>query len=304
MSLLQDIQNAAVDPHTDICALLRMCKILAVRLGNDEFKKWADSELNGYKDMKDLPEYRIIDIQSYGHFDGLAGSGLRNAPIPPSCLPESIREWSTKSWLMQPISAYAVLLPQEGNNPQEQWPADTVAEAGQHIYRYMNCISAWKLIPRNALAALVDTLRTRVLNFVLEIEVQAPDAGEALPNRPPLPQDRVSQVFNNYIYGSLQNLAAGSNHVSQSGTFIVTNGDLDSLEQYLTSIEVEKEDIVKLRECIRGDAEMTGRPTFGERVQSWVGVMVGKAASGAWSVSTSVAGALLGKALSQYYGLN
>ncbi|MFA4987111.1 MAG: hypothetical protein WC712_11035 [Candidatus Brocadiia bacterium] len=48
MTLLQEIQAACVDPNTDIVTLLRKCKILAVRLGNNEFKKWVDSELSGY----------------------------------------------------------------------------------------------------------------------------------------------------------------------------------------------------------------------------------------------------------------
>ncbi|MBF0290686.1 MAG: hypothetical protein HQK86_00860 [Nitrospinae bacterium] len=47
MSLLRDIQTAAVAPDTDVATLLRKCKILAVRLGNDDFKAWVDHELNG-----------------------------------------------------------------------------------------------------------------------------------------------------------------------------------------------------------------------------------------------------------------
>jgi hypothetical protein len=52
MSLLREIQNAAVDKNTDVCTLLRQCKILAARLGNEVFKRWVENELNGY-DSKD-----------------------------------------------------------------------------------------------------------------------------------------------------------------------------------------------------------------------------------------------------------
>ncbi len=48
MSLLREIQNAAVDETVSLAVLLRKCKILAARLGNIEFKTWVDKELNGY----------------------------------------------------------------------------------------------------------------------------------------------------------------------------------------------------------------------------------------------------------------
>ena len=93
---MRDIQAAAVDPETDVCTLLRKCKVLSMRLGNEEFKKWVDNELIGYENKEDLPRYRILHTQSYGHFSGAFGSGIRNAPIPPSCLPNEFREHATR----------------------------------------------------------------------------------------------------------------------------------------------------------------------------------------------------------------
>lgn len=68
MSLLRDIQDAAINSDIDISTVLRQCKVLAVRLGNDNFKKWVDQELNGYNKIDDLPDYRILTVQSKGHF--------------------------------------------------------------------------------------------------------------------------------------------------------------------------------------------------------------------------------------------
>jgi hypothetical protein len=84
MSLLRDIQDAAVDPSTDVATLLRKCKILAVRLGSEEFKQWVDYELNGYDKVEDLPEYRILHTESFGTFAGPFGTSMNNALIPPS----------------------------------------------------------------------------------------------------------------------------------------------------------------------------------------------------------------------------
>ena len=46
MSLLQDIQNAAVDANVPISTLLRKCAVLAARLNNDKLRAWVAKELN------------------------------------------------------------------------------------------------------------------------------------------------------------------------------------------------------------------------------------------------------------------
>src|SRR6266446_7153671 len=100
MSLLKEIQTAATDQSTNTATLLRKCKVLAVRLGNEEFKQWIDNELNGYKTIEGLQEYRIIETGSYGEFVGGYGMHGTNMPIPPGCLPEELMETVTICHLM------------------------------------------------------------------------------------------------------------------------------------------------------------------------------------------------------------
>lgn len=275
MSLLREIQDAAVDQSTDLPALLRKCKILAARLGNNEFKSWVDYELNGYKDVADVPDYRILYPQSYGDFDGPFGSGRKNAPIPLSSIPESFRKNLSMSYLMQPISAYVALLGSKSSGTfQERWNADLVALVGGNIYQGMACIVAWKSIPYGSIASLVDTIKTRVLNFCLEIESAAPDAGEALLNHPPLPQERVSQVFNTYISGNVQNVATGSSDFVQTATM---NGPSDEIFRNLINAltaaiasEAEKKIMVQAAESLR---DSHGTPGFLQKYREFMGTL-------------------------------
>jgi hypothetical protein len=48
MTLLEQIQNEAVDGTSDLATALRKCLILAARLKNQEFTEWVNHELNGY----------------------------------------------------------------------------------------------------------------------------------------------------------------------------------------------------------------------------------------------------------------
>jgi hypothetical protein len=306
MSLLRDIQYAAVEPNTDISALLRRCKILAARLGNEEFERWVDHELNGYDKIEDLPKYRILHVGSYGTFSGSFGAVLNNAPIPPSCLPEEFRDQITKSYLTHPVSSYASFVGEkEKHDVQEHWPADMVRLFGGKIYKDMNCLSAWKAIPYNALVALIDTIKTRILSFILEIEEEAPDAGEAPPNSSPIPQERVTQVFHTHIYGSVGNIAEGSQQVTQTAMLSIKQNDLDSLKAYLTSLGIPKSRVTELETAISEDsgAEVKKNKRLGSRVFMWLGSVLSDIAQGIIPVLQTVDANLITQAILMYYGL-
>lgn len=227
MSLLRDIQAAAIDSEVPLATLLRKCKVLAARLGNAEFKQWIEDELNGYKSLDSLPEYRKLYVNSKGHFSGPFQSGLRNADIPLSCIPEKFRKNLSQSHMKEPIAALEALAEKsDSSTAMEPWDPDLVAHVGGKIYKNMNCMQAWKVIPISAVIAALDSVRTRVLSFVLEIETEAPDAGEAELNSNPVPQEKVHQIFNTYISGNVQNLATASTNVHQSATYNDANPEL------------------------------------------------------------------------------
>jgi hypothetical protein len=227
MSLLREIQSAAIDSSVPVATLLRKCKVLAARLGNEEFKAWIDNELNGYKSVEELPEYRIFHIRSQGHFSGLLGSELHNADIPMICMPEELRKSLSHTYFLSPVAALEDLaVRNDGGNLAEVWDADIVARFGGNIYEDMNCMRAWKVIPASTVIAAIDTIRTRVLNFALEIEAEAPEAGEAQPNSNPVPQERIEQIFNTNIYGNVQNLANASPDAQQHATYNEQNAEL------------------------------------------------------------------------------
>lgn len=306
MSLLRDIQNAAIDATVDITVVLRKCKLLAARLGNKEFDEWVERELNGYKDEAHLPEYRIFPVSSKGYFIGAFGRQLKNADMPITCLPEELRDTYTHFRARDAISAYTALLndPENTGNFTANWMPEVVAMVGREIYSDMNCLSAWRVIPRNSFAALVDSVRNRILSFVIQIEAENPEAGEALLNSNPVPQERIAQVFNTFISGDVQNVAAGGTQFSQSASFKVIKNDLESLISYLVSIGINSEDAQDLRTAIQEDnATNASKNTFGNHVSLWVGKMMSKASGGVWKISISAAGTLLGKALSTYFGL-
>ena len=240
MSLLREIQNAAIESETDLASLLRKCKVLAARLGNAEFGTWVDNELNGYKSDDNLPQYRIFGVHSKGNFSGPFGSSLRNADIPLLNIPEEFREPVSNAYINLPVASIAKLIEDSNgkSSAQEPWLPDLVAFVSAQIYQGMNCMQAWKVIPVPNLIAILDEIRNRVLSFVLEIEAEDPEAGEAEINSNPVPQEKIQQIFHTHIAGDIQNVSIGSHDFKQQATNTNANAELFSpLIDALQSIE-------------------------------------------------------------------
>jgi hypothetical protein len=276
--------------------------LLAARLGSKDLRSWVDRELNGYREGDALPEYRVLNVGSFGDFLGAGGSQLKNSPIPPMTIPDEFREMVTVHRVKQPISALVELLSGEGTeNFQVSWPADLTMIVGSKIVKNMTCFLAWKSVSRGSVAAVVDTVRTRILKFVIEVEASAPDAGEAQVNSQPLPQGHLTQIFNTNIWGAVGNLAAGSHDVVQGSQMEVHVGDLESLRGYLSRVGVAPEDVAALETSVRDDSRSDRK--LGPNVTGWLARMIQKAAQGTLKIGTEVAATVLTKAISKYLGI-
>ncbi|OYW76404.1 MAG: hypothetical protein B7Z37_08720 [Verrucomicrobia bacterium 12-59-8] len=181
------------------------------------------------------------------------------------------------------------------------WDANASILFGDKIYQGYQLRSAWTSVSSSFVAGVVSTIRNRVLDFVLEIEAENPNAGEASPDAMPIPSEQVTQIVNNHIYGNVGNFAAGQKF-TQKSTATIAQGDVKSLEQALIDNGIEESDVTEIKSALEEEPKAKGE-NFGPKVASWIGKMVGKAAEGTWKVGTTVAGVLLTGYLKQYYGL-
>ena len=204
MSLLRKIQEATTNPNFRLADVLRMAKVLSARLDHQPLKDWIEKELNGYGVADDLPPYRTLtNLGSRGDFFYSFGRGYRNLPIPLLSLPKEFAESISKVNVGESVSAIENTVSQANHSGtsilHSPWPADTFAIFGSKIYDEMNCGQAWRDIPTSSLVAILDTVKNSILDFVLEIEAEAPEAGEAEPGTELVPEAVVTQIFNNCV---------------------------------------------------------------------------------------------------------
>jgi len=65
MSIVLRLQKKCVDSNEDLQSLLREALLISTKLNLNEFKNWVESELHGYKDNKNIPDYRKINQTLY-----------------------------------------------------------------------------------------------------------------------------------------------------------------------------------------------------------------------------------------------
>jgi hypothetical protein len=234
MTLIGEIQELASDSTTSLPDLLRKTKILARRLQSPLLEDWVDHELKGYSDSDELPPYRVIQTQSMGSFAGLRGT--HRSEINTNLLPDKPgwREMATTVSLPLPVAYYQHFLespPAEDASLGSPWPVSAVTWAQHHIQFFTEpwvLQSAWRVVTRSDFAALLDTIRTRILDFALDLEAENPSAGEEpTGGLPPVNLDKVTHIINNTIFsGDTQTVAIGNLSSTQSVQHGVLPGDL------------------------------------------------------------------------------
>lgn len=302
MTLLAKIRDAAVDSKMEISVVLRQCAVLATRLKHDGFKKWVEEELNGYPTGIPLPPYRIVKgVTSIGHFMGAFGEQITNVPLPLSNVPAEIRERISQVEFRQGVGELQAMVVGHNDDLMSRWPPDLVARVAHRYFEGRTLMAAQMELPRSTVTGVLDAVRNRVLQFVLEIEDQTPDVGEVQPGTAsPISSERVTQIFMTTIMGAA-NIAVGGQNVSQSVQVVAD--DIDSLRKYLIELGVPTPDVAELETALKQDGPPNQEGQFGPNISGWIGKMVKKAAEGAWKIAIPAAATILASGIRWYFGL-
>lgn len=248
MSLLKNIQNEAINSQIPLADVLRKCKLLAYKLGNKEIKEWVELELNGYQNKKDLPQYRIIPVNSKGEFfDCLGNKTIQDIPM--LCIDKEYHKDVMFAYFLDSVAGLEEKIKHRNHNTDifsQPWLPDITLCMRNSIYENLICNQAWKIISVSSIINVLDNIRNRVLTFVLEIEAQNPKAGEVEMNTNPIPEKTLTQIFNTTINGNVQNVATGSSDVNQNSQINSTEKEelfsnlLDIISNQKVSLEEEQ----------------------------------------------------------------
>ena len=303
-SLVAQLQKEVVDSGVPISDTLRKAKILASQLKNKEFKGWIDAELKGYDNVDNLPDYRKVAPVNLGTFSGPFGNIVKNVPIPVSLLPDGIREFAESSLFTRGIKELEASASQAAKKEGHRfsWPPEVVIIARDHVPMSDGSmlVEAWQPISQSQLDGILDQVRNRLLDFLLELQEIDPEVLESEDAIRSVPGDKVQYLFQTIIQGG-QNIVATGTEFTQKATQNVASGDMQSLIDHLHSIGLDSDSLTELETAIEQDGDRQ-KKKLGGNVKSWIGKMIVKAMDGTWKIAEARAPDLLKAALSQFYG--
>ena len=295
MSLLDHIIKSITETEEKTSSILRKCLVLSYKLKNDSLKSWVSKELNGYaNDDPEIPEYRKISASAKGEFFGPFGEQINNQPIPSAVMKKEHRHWAERAELLQPIAAYEDVKSDE--NRVRPWPANLVVlYQGEFFDGDMALNRAWQDIPGTVMVGIVDTVRTRVLTFVLELREQTVEEEIEVEN---LPYSTVQTLVQMIVIGGTNVFG----NVEQFAATTVQVGDVDSLKGTLAALGIAHEELEALEADIAADRTEDPK-TLGKRVLNWISRNAKTAGKGAVKISGDVASAVMTEAIKRYIGL-
>lgn len=303
MGILQDIIREATAKDGDVPRMLRLCLVLGKRLAHEPLTRWVQQELEGYAVDATLPHYRKFRCRNRGVFENVAARATRDIPL--SVLPEALRPHYEVAAIHDGVGELAHLLSgsAEKGALQIPWPPELAYVHGSELMTNAQCIKAWREISAAELAGMLDQVKTRVLGFALDIESEAPNAGEIPGTDQQIKEERVAQIFNTNITGNVQNLANASQAFAQTAAAGISQGDLQGLLAALRNQGLSTDDAEALKDAIHEDKSAGVVQGMGDAVKKWTGDMVTRAATGTVEMGLQKLTDVAVPALRAYFGI-
>lgn len=290
--LVLELQRDAMGENCSVGELLRKALVVAKKLLVTDFELWVGHELNGYPPGAEIPRYRKVvgSIKAWNPYNGWIPIFIEDTELAKAC---------SQRMIGQAIgSLEALVTGREDGSLQVPFPP----EMETRLMRGMGMPLRPTLhIGSNQVDGILQAVRNTVLNWALDLETRGILGDNMSFTHEERQAAKEMQTVNieNFqgVLGNVQNST-----VTQNLNMEVRQGDFDSLAAYLQSLGVGDDQIRDLRERMKEDPAPQAKDRLGPKVSSWIGDMVGKAASGAWQIGLGTAGSLLAEAICLYYG--
>lgn len=304
MKLIGDVINELIDSKVSLTSPLLKTKVLATRIKNVPLLTWVNSELTGYSNPEDIPEYRTFPCSLTGTY--LNGyTRFSNQAFPTNGLPEDIVDFYRKMDFAQSVEAIESLKNKAGGVLHLPLNAEMISVLELYIKKmgnpYLQILAADKELPDSALNQILSVIRSKLLDFMLKLEDEFGTSTDIQFLQKS--NTKITSIMNQTIVtnGNGNLLNTGDSAKIKASINVNTN-DQDSLKKSLHDSGISEEDTAALIAVIDNEAP-SADGKFSVQVNHWISKMVNKALDGSWQIGVGAAGAVLAESLQHYYGI-
>jgi AbiTii-like protein len=201
MHLVREIVGILSDTNPSLENALIKTKVLLYRLGEKGYTDWINKELNGDSKEDEVPPYRVFSSAvMITATDGFTRRWT-DMPAPLSHLDEDVRCDFQRKELRYSISALERFARSEGESLSSPIAPELSRMLGKPlspgvVVEYAHC-----QISKAQLQGLLTQIRSRLLDFVLELDSRLPANASEHQVRHVSKEVHVGNLFNNAMFG-------------------------------------------------------------------------------------------------------
>ncbi|MGH9552114.1 MAG: hypothetical protein ACRD3W_22190 [Terriglobales bacterium] len=302
VKLLDELIAGLSADNPNLTDALMKTKVLLHKIGRKDLAEWVNQELTGYPNSVPVPEYRVIHAGVHGNAANVAWQ-FNDQPLPTMHLKPELRKRFEELEMRESISTIEELASNNKGSLIREIPPEAYHLFEKNLVPGTKIQRAWSSIGHGQVAQVLTQVRSRLLDFLLELHEKVGDE---------MTDDEIKQIgqsaetgtmFNQAIYGNNNTILIG-NHNTQTVVRRIEEHDFEALAEILRGKAVAAEDIESLRDALDGDEGTPEVATkqIGPRARDWMKRMLAKAIDTSWGVEVSIAANLLTDALKAYYG--
>ena len=297
ISLINEIIDLLGNEAIEINSALIKTKILLHQIKKKELAKWVDNEINGYSNESTLPAYRLLRSKVFAN----VSNGVYTAsshPIPIGHLTPEQKENLEQYKVRESVSVLEHLAKQEGSLARSI-PMEVNYVLDQGLSNGFQVQSAWCGTPTYYLKGILAEIRSRLLDFVLELKSSIGDIQDEDKIKEKISKTDTTNMFNSAIFGSNTTIIFGNQNIQNK----IEKGNIQSLLESLTQLGVPSDEIQNLEVAIKEDEAAMGKISFEGKTGGWMARILSRITNGGIDLTLDVASKVITKALSNYMGL-
>jgi AbiTii len=238
--LANDIIALLSNESSSLSDALLKTKVFLHEIGKKELAEWVNHELNGYPDGTELPSYRILESRVMGDLMSSGWSASGQA-LPIQHLEPAYREKLEKSEMRESLALIEQIASKKQGSIRRHFPPEANAQLGSNLSKGWHVYVAWCEIGTLTVQNILVQVRSRLLDFMLELKGSVEKIGNGEINKANTAVVDAKAMFNSAIFGHNTTIILGD-HNRQDVNASVRENDfehLDGLCRLLASLRMK-----------------------------------------------------------------
>lgn len=267
MKLIDEIIEILSSENCNLENALIKTKILLHKMGEKSLLTWVNQELNGYDNIKLIPDYRKIKNNVIGSFQNYTAR-YTNHPIPIMHLKGKELEFFTIIKFSESISSIENLSKSE-DTIYFSIELEFAPLLTKSLDSSLNVTNLKRQVGKSQILGILTQSRSRLLDFILDISEKIPENISDKDIKSKSKEIDTKEIFNNAIFDGNITINIGNNNKNKS---IQIKNDFDNLLKTLNQYNLNLEDLEELKDSIEEDTTKVNhdKKEFGKNVKNWL----------------------------------